>query len=284
MVMELQGWKTNDYLKFLDEVKRVPPSGYHFKNGWLEHSYVGNPIINPDGSIAEEYIERQDKDGQIYLDLVNKHFDADHELFSLVEVIVDERQLDFVDEEPLDLTRPSNVIGRLTRHPEVQDVMRHYVQRGGFVAVKADSNNKRFLVGTPTDIEVPASLKMNEKRFKDALSKVKYENKERWLSQWYENRTNAAFNGALTAYIVEYAFHPEWAYELLNFVGNINSGSLSELPERALEFIPTKEFGAIVAVALGFYLVPGVIRDFKRTRINKTIEDRVDVLKLLLNE
>jgi hypothetical protein len=284
MVMELRGWKTNEYLKFLDEVKMIPPSDYHFSDTWIKHRYVGNPIINHDGSIAEEYIKRQDKDGRIYLDLVNKHFDVEHKFFSLVDVIVDERQLDYTDTEPLDLATPGNVIGKLLRDTEVKEVVKYYVQNGGFVAVKGNRRKKIFVAETPSDIELPEELQRTEERFKEAVSNVFYENKNSRLYERYEKRIETALNVALITYIFEYAFHPEWAYELLNFVGNINNGSLYELPGRALEFIPTKEFGAIVAVGLGFYLTPGIIRDFKRSGINKRIKGRTDILEILLDE
>ena len=286
-----------EYLELLDEVQMTSPSTYHFDEKWISHPYEGTPVINPDGSIYEEYIKRQDEDGRDNLELVNKHFDEEHELYSLDKVIVDERQLDIVD-------KATDVMDKLLRVPEVQEVVRYYLeQKRGFFAVKPDRHGKELIVKTPEGAEIPGNLRISEERLMKAISNVKSYEKgsnlkldmNSWLRKWYEHRLDAAEAGGFAAYFLEFLAHPEWKDDGMIYIENILykfantdfSGLKStgyELLERGYEFLPTKEGMAVVSTAAALYFGPKLIMSWKRRRgerMNRGV-DEGNVLDILL--
>jgi len=295
MTVELQDRTTGEYLELLDEAQITRPSAYHFDEKWIAHPYTGAPVINPDGSISEEYIERQDEDGQNYLDLVNKHFDEEHELYSLDKVIVDERQLGTLNE-------PSDVMDKLLKVPEVQDVVKFYLEQdGGFFAVKPDRDGKELIVKTPDGAEISENLRTSEERLMKAISNVKsYEkisglktDKEGWLHKgWYQYRKEAALAGGGGAYLL---LHPQWAGQARDYIADIvhqsNSGLLTpesftySLFEKAPEFLSPKEAMVIASVAAALYFTPKAIMSWKKRRgekMNRDV-DEGNVLEILQN-
>lgn len=284
MTIELQDRTTGQYLKLLDRVQRTRPSAYHLNQKWIDYAYEDTPAINPDGSICEEYIERQDDDGQIYLDLVNKHFDEEHELYSLDKVIVDERQLSTLDE-------PSDVMSTLLRVPEVQDVVKFYLeQEGGFFAVKPDRDGKelKLIVKTPERAEIPENLRESEEKLMKAISNVKsYEkisglktDKESWLREWYKHRMDVALAGGGGAYLL---LHSQLADQARNYLAEIeyqlNNGLLTlesftyGLFEKIPEFLPPKEAVVVTSTAAALYFGPKAIMSLKRRRGEKKTRD-----------
>ena len=283
MSIELQGWSTGRYLEFLDEAQITRPSIYHFDEKWISHPYEGTPVINPDGSICEEYIKRQDEDGRSNLELVNRHFDEEHELYSLEKVIVDERQLDIVD-------KPTDTMDKLLRVPEVQEVVKYYLEReGGFFVVKPDVHGKELIVKTPEGAEISDDLRESEARLMKAISNVKsYEkiyglktDKEGWLYKgWYQYRKEAALIGGAVAY---HLLHPQWAEQAGNYFAELvylsNNGLLTlesftnELFEKAPEFLPPKEAVVITSAAAALYIAPKAIMSWKRRRGEKMNRD-----------
>ncbi len=267
---------TNEYLEIISEAIEQGPEGSGLNEKWINYpDYIGCPVIDPNGCFTDEYIDTQEGDGSTYLSVVNKYFNSNSSLYSIEELIVDERQLNATNKEKVDLSNPKNTIFDLLRSPEVRPLVEYYMEQK-FFAVTPDMKKTRYLQATPRDAIVSPQLKETEERFLEALSKIEPDQKGMELSKRF---AMAGIGGSL-AYSIELVTHPEW-HDIGrgDIASALFSGSPSglidvgaDLLARGIEFLPTQDGAYVVLGCLGglalSYLpdLPKFVQDYEKRR------------------
>ena len=284
---------TNKYLEIISEAIERGPEGSGLKEEWINYlNYIGPPVIDPNGCFTGEYIDTQEGDGSTYLSVVNKYFNSNSSLYSIEELIVDERQLNATNKEKVDLSNPKNTIFDLLRSPEVKPLVEYYMEQK-FFAVTPEMKKTDYLQATPKDAIVSPQLKETEERFLEALSKIKPDQKGIELSK---RLAMAGIAGSLT-YGIELATHPQWHDIGRDYIaaalysgspsGLINVGN--DLLARGIEFLPTQDgvyviLGCLGGLALSYLPdLPEFVKDLQDKHRSRTMK-KEDILDKLLEE